>query len=236
MPDLHRTRERSAWVLSHAGRNPAARRRGEQLASRARRSTRYEAGVGDAAVGEVLTPNRLHRTFYKSDDHRLVRALWIIVRESGRIVLAGPGIAAAWALYGLWWRCVGAWGPMRWKPVAALAAGVLPVLLIVGGAVLWMNEPVPFLAWYAMAQLVIAVARLAWLIRAYGWDAVSGAAQLGRTRPAVVRITDDPAATPKRVVVRRRIAPPTPPPLIDFSDTDYDTDHDTDHDNEGDRP
>lgn len=202
-------------MLAHAGRNPAARRRGERLASRARRTTRYEAGVGDAAVGEVVTPNRVYRTVYRGDDHRIARLLWVGVRESVRALLAGPGIAAAWALYGLWWRGAPSWGPMRWKPVAVIAAGAVPALLVIVGAVVWMHSDVPLLGWYAMAQLVIAVARLAWLVRAYGWQAVAPTARTGQAHHvAPIQITGIPQ-TSKRVVIRRKVIPPPPPlPII----------------------
>jgi hypothetical protein len=218
--DRHQTRERSAWVLARAGRNPAARRRGERLASRARRSTRYEAGVGDAAVGEVVTPNRVHRAVYRGDDHRILRVLWLALRESVRALLAGPGIAASWGLYGLWWRNAASWGPMRWKPVAAVALGALPVLLVIVGAVIWMHDDVPFLAWYATAQLVVAVARLAWLVRAYGWEAVISGARPNRGH-TVTRITGLPKPVPTRIIVRRRVAPPTPPRTIIVRTTDH---------------
>lgn len=217
MSDPHRTPERAAWVLAHAGRNPAARRRGEQLASRARRATRYEAGVGDSAVGEVVTPNRLHRIVYAADDHRIARVLWACAREVGRALAAGPGIAAAWGAYLLWWRQVSAWGPLRWKPVAFAAAVAVPVLLAAVVAVAWMDGGVPLLAWYAMAQLMIAVTRLSWLIRAHGWEAVSPMERAASgPRVAPIRImtgTESPLPTTqltKRVVVRRKVTPTTP--------------------------
>lgn len=210
-------------MLAHAGRNPAARRRGERLAARARRQARYQAGVGDAAVGEVVTPNRIHRTIYKGDDRRIARALWVGVREVSRALAAGPGIAAAWGAYGLWWRNVPAWGPMRWKPVAVVAAGAVPALLVIVGSVVWMHGDVPLLGWYAMAQLVIAAARLSWLIRAYGWEAVEPTAAPGAgPRVAPIRITAGTGPTPstpqptepkKRVVVRRKVTPPAPAPI-----------------------
>lgn len=217
MSDTHRTPERAAWVLAHAGRNPAARRRGEQLASRARRATRYEAGVGDSAVGEVVTPNRLHRRIYAADDHRIARVLWACAREVGRALVAGPGIAAAWGAYFLWWRQVAAWGPLRWKPVAFAAAVAVPVLLAAVVAVAWMDGGVPLLAWYAMAQLLIAATRLSWLIRAHGWEAVSPTVLTASgPRVAPIRImtgTEPPLPTTqltKRVVVRRKVTPTTP--------------------------
>ncbi|UDF21566.1 hypothetical protein [Rhodococcus qingshengii] len=223
MSDPHRTPERAAWVLAHAGRNPAARRRGEQLASRGRRAMRYEAGVGDAAVGEVVTPNRLHRRIYVADDHKIARAIWACAREAVRALVAGPGIAAAWGGYFLWWRQVSAWGPLRWKPVAFAAAGVVPVLLVILVAVAGMDGGgVPLLGWYAMAQLVIATARLSWLIRAYGWEAVSPMERAATgPRVAPIRIMTGtepplpmaPSAQPtKRVVVRRKVTPTTPTP------------------------
>ncbi|ANQ74425.1 hypothetical protein [Rhodococcus sp. 008] len=222
MSDPHWTPERAAWVLAHAGRNPAARRRGEQLASRARRATRYEAGVGDAAVGEVVTPNRLHRRIYKADDHKIARTIWAGVREVGRALVAGPGIAAAWGAYLLWWRQVSAWGPLRWKPVAFAAAGAVPVLLVILVAVAWRDCGVPLLGWYAMAQLIIVTARLSWLIRAYGWEAV-GPMERAASGPRVAPIrimtgTESPLPTTpsaqptKRVVIRRKVTPTTPTP------------------------
>lgn len=221
MSDPHRTPERAAWVLAHAGRNPAARRRGERLASRGRRATRYEAGVGDAAVGEVVTPNRIHRRIDKGDDHKIARVLWACAREVGRTLAAGPGIAAAWGAYALWWRQVEAWGPLRWKPVAFAAAVAVPVLLAAVVAVAWMDGAVPLLAWYAMAQLVIAATRLSWLIRAFGWEAVSPIERVASGPPAtVIRIKSDdesPALTTqltKRVVIRRKVTPAIPIPII----------------------
>lgn len=215
MSDPHRTPARAAWVLAHAGRNPAARRRGERLASKGRRATRYEAGVGDAAVGEVVTPNRLHRRIYAADDHRIARVLWACAREVGRALGAGPGIAAAWGAYFLWWRQVDAWGPLRWKPVAVATA--VPVLLAAVVAVAWMDGAVPLLAWYAMAQVMIAVTRLSWLIRAYGWEAVSPIERAASgPRVAPIRImtgTEPPLPTTqltKRVVIRRKVTPTTP--------------------------
>lgn len=217
MADPHRTPERAAWVLAHAGRNPAARRRGEQLAARARRASRYEAGVGDAAVGEVVTPGRIHRTVYKGDDHRIARVLWVGGRESMRALTAGPGIAAGWGAYFLWWRQVSAWGPLRWKPVAFAAAGAVPILLVIVVAVAWSDGGVPLLGWYAMAQLIIATARLSWLIRAYGWESVEPTAHVGRgPRVAPIQIMAGPG--PKnRVVVRRKVSQtpaPAPIPII----------------------
>lgn len=170
--------------------------------------------MGDAAVGEVVTPNRMHRTVYRGDDHRIARVLWVGVREFVRTLLAGPGIAAAWALYGLWWRQTPSWGPMRWKPIAVIAGGAVPVLLVIIGAVIWMHSDVPLVGWYAMAQVVIAVARLAWLIRAYGWNAVTPTARPGHTRHvAPIQITGIPQ-TSKHVVIRRKPTAPPPIPII----------------------
>lgn len=160
-----------------------------------------------------MTPNRIHRTVYAGDDHRIARLLWVGVRESVRVLLAGPGIAAAWALYGLWWRSASSWGPMRWKPVAVVGAAAVPMILVIVAAVAWMHSDVPLLGWYIAAQLLLAVARLAWLIRAYGWDAVTATAQLGRgTQLAPIRINRRTPEPTTRTAIRRTSAPaPTPP-------------------------
>lgn len=143
--------------------------------------------------------------------------LWACAREVGRALVAGPGIAAAWGAYFLWWRQVAAWGPLRWKPVAIAAAVPVPVLLVTLVAVAWMEGDVPLLGWYVMAQIVIATARLSWLIRVHGWEAVSPIERAASGPPVtLIRIkSDDEPPLPttqltKRVVVRRKVTPTTP--------------------------
>lgn len=188
MADPHFTEQRANWVKQRAGANLAAQRRGERLAVRARAHTREVAGAGDGAVVEAVTRHRVHRMMRHGEGHRMARVLGAGIYEIGRALLAGPGLAAAWAGYGLLYRQVPQWGPPRWRRLAAIAGAVAGVMTVVA-AVLWWGADVPLLGWWLLAQPVIATARLAWLVRAYGWEAVEGqrAGKTARVAPIQVR-------------------------------------------------
>lgn len=228
MADPYSTKERSAWVLARAGRNADARRRGELLAARARRIERDEAGAGDAPVAEVVTRNRWSRRMHKHDEDRFKWALVYGSWETMRALAAGPGLALGLGLYLALVRMVPRWGPPQWRRLAIGAAVLVPLALIVVGAILWFGDPVPFAAKYVALQVAIAAARLPWLVRAWGWEAVrptggtssTGTAGSAAPAPIVVRVPEpeSPSPAPNVVVMRRRVppasapvAPPNPP-------------------------
>ncbi|WP_336670109.1 hypothetical protein [Tsukamurella sp. USMM236] len=204
MADPHSTRERSAWVLSRAGRDPGARRRGEKLAARARRITRDEAGAGDAGVAEVVTRGRFSRRWHKHEDRRVAWAVAYGLVEAGRALAVGPGLAIGWAAYGVLYKLVPTRGPLRWRRLAVVAGVVVPLVLLVVLSIGWFGGPVPFAAKYAALQAMVGAGRVAWLARAYGWEAVtggsSGGAGTGPARPAPIVVrTPKPEAPPQPV-------------------------------------
>ncbi len=218
MADPHYTQERSAWVLARAGRRPAARRRGERLAARARRLARYEAGAGDSAVAEVTTRSRFGRMAAERDDHRGRWTVAAALVEAGRLAVAGPAIALSWTIYGVWYRNVEAWGPLRWQRLAWATGGIALAMLMVAG-IAWLGGEVPWWDWWLLAQPVIGTARASWLAYAYGWDAVPAPRAASRPTPIRVRLGDapllpttrptEPVAAPQIRQVRVRVPAPT---------------------------
>ena len=184
MADEHCTRERAAWVTTRAGRGPDAQRRGQRLSARARRVTRQEAGAGDSVASEALTRSRFARRAIEHEGSVPLRTAWAVVVEAGRLALAGPGIGLSWAIYGLWYRRVGEWGPLRWRWLAAAAGAALIPLAVVAGIV-WLGSGVPLWGWWLLAQPLIGIGRCAWLAYAYGWDAVPTTSAV---RPAPIRV------------------------------------------------
>lgn len=172
MADPRWEKERAAWVLARAGRNRAARRRGEKLASVARRQDRYAAGVGDTAFGEVATRNVFHRSVFREEGAANTAGwlLWTLSWMGWGALLLGPAYLLSLVLYGLWWLRR---TPMRpsWP---LLAAGVVAALGVGG---LWVFGPADLwgrVLWaYIIVQLVLGLMRLAWMTRAYGWPAVA---------------------------------------------------------------
>lgn len=191
MADPHYTSERSAWVLARAGRRPAARRRGERLAARARRVARYDAGAGDAAVAEVTTRSRFGRIAAERDEHRGRWAVAATLVEAGRLAVAGPAIALSWTIYGTWYRNVEAWGPLRWRALAWPTGGVAVAMLVVAG-IFFLGTGIPWWGWWLLAQPVIGTPRAAWLAYAYGWEVVPASSAAGRPTPIRVRLGDAP--------------------------------------------
>lgn len=192
MADPHYTQARSAWVLNRAGRRPAARRRGERLAARARRLARYETGAGDAAVAEVTTRSRFGRMAAERDDHRGRWTVAAALVEAARLVVAGPAIALSWAIYAAWYRQVPAWGPPRWRTLTWATGGVAAVMAVVAG-IAWLGAGIPWWGWWLLAQPVVGVARAAWLAYAYGWDVVPTTSSAeSRPPPIRVRLGDAP--------------------------------------------
>lgn len=208
MADPHYTQPRSASVLNRAGRRPAARRRGERLAARARRLARYDAGAGDAAVAEVTTRSRFGRIAAERDEHRGRWTIAAALVEAGRLIVAGPAIALSWAIYGVWYRQVPAWGPLRWRTLAWATGGVAVTMLVVAG-IFFLGSGIPWWGWWLLAQPVIGTARAAWLAYAYGWEAAPASSAAGRPTPIRVRLGDErplPTTRPTEPVVTK----PTP--------------------------
>lgn len=193
MADPHHTRERADWVVARAARRPEWQRRGQRLTTRARRKTRYEVGAGDAGAADVAVPHRFHRRRFAGDDGSSVRrTVWAVTYEVGTALLAGPGIALSWVIYGLWYRYVERWGPLRWRPlgIATVVVTVLVVLIVTGATIF--GGGLGFWGWYWLAQLTLGVGRSAWLAYAYGWEAVPDRAATAAPAPIRVRLGDEP--------------------------------------------
>lgn len=193
MADPRYTRERSQWVLDRANRRPGANRRGQRLATRARRLARYDVGAGDAGTASVTTRSRFARLAVERDEHRGRWTMAAGLVEAARLIVAGPGVGLSWAIYGSWYRHVPTWGPLRWRTLAGIAGAVLAIsLLIATGAVLF-GTGLHWWGWWLLAQPVIGTARAAWLAYAYGWEAAPAAAATGAPAPVRVRLGDAPA-------------------------------------------
>lgn len=184
--------ERARWVQARAGRLAGASRRAERLAARARRLDRYEAGAGDSAASEVFTRTRLGRGVFERDEHAILGAIGAVVYEGGRIVVAGPGIGLSWCIYGLWWKNVTSWGPLRWERLMFAAMALTGVVI---GA-WWIIAPDTaasrFWLFYCMAQMVIGVGRASWLAWAYGWSAAPTTVRAGGVAPIRVMTGTEP--------------------------------------------
>ncbi|OBA40780.1 hypothetical protein [Gordonia sp. 852002-51296_SCH5728562-b] len=192
MADPRYTRERADWVVAHAARRPEWQRRGQRLTTRVRRKTRYEVGAGDAGAADVAVPHRFHRRRWGDDGTSVRRTVWAATYEVGAALLAGPGIALSWAIYGAWYRKVPAWGPLRWRPlgIATVVVTVLVVLIVTGATIF--GGGLGFWGWYWLAQLTLGVGRSAWLAYAYGWEAVPDRAATAAPAPIRVRLGDEP--------------------------------------------
>lgn len=132
----------------------------------------------------------LRRIAFERDEHKGRWTLIAALHEAARILLAGPAIGLGWAIYGIWYRSVPQWGPLRWKALAvAASASTIPVAVI--AAVAWLGSGVPLWGWWLLAQPVAGIAYAAWLSYAYGWDAVP-ARDADAPAPIRVRIGDEP--------------------------------------------
>lgn len=186
-------KERAAWVLTRAGRDKGARRRGEKLALRARQIDRREAGVGDAMAVEVVTRDVFTRNVFREEGAGNTLAWFVLTSTvlSWTCVLVGPALLLGLALYGLWWALVPRLGPLRSWPLALTG-----VVVSVAMAATWpwwspegtLNRVVT--AWWN-AQLPLGLLRAAWRVRAYGWAAV-------RTRTGKPTRKGTPALTVER--------------------------------------
>ena len=192
MADPHHTRERAQWVTDHAARRPEWQRRGQRLTRKARRGVRDEVGAGDAGAADVAVPHRFHRRRWGDEGTTLRRTAWAVTYEIGAALLTGPGIALSWTIYGLWYRYVERWGPLRWRPlgIATVVVTVLVVLIVTGATIF--GSGIGFWGWYWLAQLTLGVGRTAWLAYAYGWEAVPDRTAGTAPAPIRVRLGDEP--------------------------------------------
>lgn len=170
-------RTRAAWVLSHAGRRPGARRRGERLMLAATRADRASVSAGDVAATETVTPALLHRVSHREDGglNAIGWILGLLVLAVFVLWLAGPGLLLGWLIYSAWWWLVPKVGPVKITPLAVLA-----VLVAVGCAVSWWAFPTTGV-WAAVTSVRHAIWWIgapgfaAWLAWAWGWSAVKTA-------------------------------------------------------------
>lgn len=166
-------KERGAWVLSHAGRRPGARRRGERLMLAARRHRRDRAGVGAAGVTEVVTPHLLHRVTHRGGESGggTLQGVLGLLGLTLVLVLTWPALLLGWCVYGLWVLLHSKVRPSPWAPA------VLAAVLFVAAWFWWSNtnHATPGIRlqaqWWAV-QPALGLAVTAWLIRAYGWPGV----------------------------------------------------------------
>lgn len=170
-------RTRAAWVLSHAGRRPGARRRGERLMLAATRADRASVSAGDVAATETVTPGLLHRVSHREDGglNQLGWLLGLLVLGVFVVWVAGPGLLLGWLVYSVWWWLVPKVGAVKITPLVVIA-----VLVAVGCAVSWWVFPTTgFWATVTSVRHAIwwigAPAFATWLAWAWGWSAVKTA-------------------------------------------------------------
>lgn len=222
-------RERAAWVLARAGRRPAARRRGEKLAVKARRFDRELAGAGDAAFNEVTTRSLFYRNVMREEGAANTIG-WFVLTTGWMFwtaALVGPALVLGAALYGLAWALVPRLGRVRAWPFLALALVALATTVT-----LWMLWPpsgwAPSLLfiWTAL-QMICGPLRAAQLTRANGWAAVAQRAKGAATAIAPIEVAIEAEPEPQ---------PTSPEPVsvdIEVDDSDgyqffVDTDVDDD--------
>lgn len=167
-------KERGAWVSARAGRWRGAQRRAERLLAAARRHEREEAGLGDAALRDVVTPNVVHRSVFR-EEGALNTAGWAVFTAAWvfwALVLAGPAWLLAWALFQVWMARIDKLGVPRVGPAVLGAAAVAAAGFMVGLIVGPHSAGMQLLAGYLLAQIVFGLLHLGWLSRAYGWPAV----------------------------------------------------------------
>lgn len=196
MSDQHWTKERASWVLTRAGRSPAARRRGEKLMASARRQDRHSANAGDSAYSEVTTRNVFHRNVMREEGAANVIGWfsWTVIWMTAVALAIGPAIVLAWAIYGVWYRLTPRLGHLRAAPLL----GAATTALLVGFAIIWFaaGESSLTLPAYLLLQLVVGLVWAAWLTRAYGWQAVSARQKASGSKIAPIRIDVAPDAAP----------------------------------------
>ncbi len=203
-------RERAAWVMTRAGRSPAARRRGEKLIAAARRQDRHAVDAGDSASSEVTTRNIFYRSVMREEGPANIIGwfLWTVIWMAAVGLAIGPAIAIAWGIYASWYALLPRLGRLRAAPLFGAAA----LTAVLGAALFWFigqNGGSTTLLGYAVIQITVALCWAAWLTRAYGWRAVADRdkAQSSKIAPISINIptTVDPVdrVQPEEIIVAR---------------------------------
>jgi len=175
----------------------------------ARRHERYESGAGDMAVAEVTTRNVFHRSVAREDGvlNQFGWLIWTVTWMFWVALLFGPTLLLGKALYALGVLAATRLGPLRSWPYLVLA------LVLMGACVgAWFRWPPEdwdtVVRSYACAQAVLAPARAAWLVRAWGWPAVKAAPSgAGAVAPVVVGVPVREEPSPVVEGVQVEIAP-----------------------------
>ncbi|MEJ6549499.1 hypothetical protein PQI66_08080 [Corynebacterium sp. USCH3] len=218
-------KERGSWVLSHAGRRPGARRRGERLMLAARRDRRDRAGVGAAGVTEVVTPSVLYRVTHRGGEAGggTLQGVLGLLGLTVMLAFTWPALLLGWAVYGAWVLLHSKVRPSPWAPA------VLAAVLFVAAWFWWSNtnHPTPGVRlqaqWWAI-QPALGLTFTAWLTRAYGWPGVprnsSGSGMTGLLDSAVTEGKDE--ATPPASEDTEVISEANGPTFDDLMDDDED--------------
>lgn len=229
MSDQHWTKERASWVLTRAGRSPAARRRGEKLMAAARRQDRHSANAGDSAYSEVTTRNVFHRNVMREEGAANVIGwfCWTVIWMTAVALAIGLAIVLAWAIYGAWYRLTPRLGHLRAAPLLGAAITVL----LVGFAIIWFSadgESSVSMPVYLLLQVVVGLGWAAWLTRAYGWQAVKARRKASSSKIAPIRIDVAAAeapplipAEPATIQVAEAPEPTEAAPFISVAVPDY---------------
>lgn len=215
-------RERAAWVLSHAGHNAGARRRGQLLAQRAARASRERAGAGDLGAGEVVTRNWFHRLVHREEGVGNQLA-WMFLGVSWAfwyVVLYGVAWCVSWVAYGAQWWAV----PARTRRVKAWPSLLTAVLVAGVSWLCWAGVPVlgdakpehlgsKVLYWFLVVQVVLGLVRAAAMVRRYGWPGVPKSIA---EKPAAKSIKDRVrGVTPGALSFEVKAHTDVPDPVID---------------------
>ena len=160
-------KERSARVLSRAGRRHGARRRGEILLSKSRKNERSAVGAGDVGVAETVTPNIWVRTV-KGENASFANTLIFASLLGLVFIFFGPALLVAKGIYALRYKLIPQLGPMRIWPWLVLA-------VVLGGAFMYLfpiHLSFAYLYWFV--QVSGSMLRMAYLVYAQGWLGVTG--------------------------------------------------------------
>ncbi|GAA4658884.1 hypothetical protein [Gordonia humi] len=174
-------RERSAWVLAHSRAGTSARRRAELLARADRRGQRDQHGLA-AAVAQDETTAPLWRRVALGEGRSPIKAITYAGACLVGGIVGGVGAGIGYGAYrGLWQTSpkIGRLWTWPWAAAAGIGAVSLLALDVPLGVSVQFTRRFPLDLvqigpWWSWAgwQLVIALATVAWLIRAWGWAGV----------------------------------------------------------------